>query len=70
MGPIVSIYTYISMTILFSCQLNETDSLQTSAHSPVHRDNDDGDNGDDDTDDENGDDDSDDDVEDDDNGFD
>ena len=55
------------MTILFSCQLNATDSLQTSAHSPVHRDNDDGD---DDTGNENGDDDSDNDVEDDDNGFD
>ena len=55
-------------SILFTCQLNATSSLQTLANSPVHHDN--HDNIDDDTGDENGDDDGDDDVEDDDNGFD
>ena len=77
-------YTYIFLydSIHFSCQLNATDSLQTLANSPVHRDmkvnSDDGNGNDDDNDDDNGDDDGDDagddagdhDVEDDDTGFD
>ena len=56
--------------LLNSCSLNVTDSLQTSANSPVHHDYDDDNGNDDDTGDEKGDDDDDDDVKDDDNSFD
>ena len=43
-GPTVSVYIFLYESIYsqtFSCQLNATGSLETSANSPVHNDGDD-----------------------------